>query len=347
MMARADRRWIFVIAGSLLAITLVRVIVQDSRLGLALLCILPIALAAYCYGGRGALVTAAAATLLFYFGSPDLEGSDLLVATLTRAGVFFGGGLFVAELLRRAREQATELDELRVLREALVPASVPETPGLEVATAYVAAEGQVAGDFFLVVPGPDGRVLVALGDAVGHGVAAARRAAYARAMLATLAGYEQDPARVLELANTALVETDPDGMNFITAVCALLHDGRVTWASAGHPAPWDLDTAEPLSVAEPQEPLGLSRGIHFEARTRTLAQSGGVLLYSDGLPEARNPYADRAGRRLLGEKAARAELLAHRGERPADVVRALSTAACNFAGGALADDLCLLAARRA
>ena len=351
-MPRSDRRWIAVIAAMLAAITAVRVVADDSRLGLALPSILPIILAAYCFGRRAAMITAAVATVLFAVSTRDLHGSELTVATLTRAIVFFGVGALVAELLRREAEQSRliaeqhgELEELRVLHEVLVPASVPETPGLEVAAEYVAAEGQVAGDFFLVVPGPDGRVLLAVGDAVGHGVGAARRAAYARAMLATFASYDHDPARLLELANTALVESDPTGMNFITAVCALVHDDRVTWASAGHPAPWYLDTGEPLATAPPLEPLGITRDIHYGARASNLPRAGGVLLFSDGLPEARHARAGD-GRRLLGEEVAREQLVAHRGEGPESVVRALRVTACDFAGGALADDLCLLAARR-
>ena len=352
MMPRTDRRWYLVIAGMLLAITAVRLLAADSRLGLALPSILPIILAAYCFGRRPAVITAAVATVLFATTTRDLDGVDLVMATVTRAAVFFGIAFLVSELLRRESEQSRviaeqhgELEELRVLREALVPASVPETPGLEVATAYVAAEGQAAGDFFLVMAGPDGRTLLAVGDAVGHGVAAARRAAYARAMLATFAAYDHDPARLLELANTALLESDPGGLNFITAVCALVHDDRVTWACAGHPAPWDLDTGEPLATDSPHEPLGVTRDLRYATRTATLTRAHGLLLFSDGLTEARHAGGGD-GRRLLGEGAAREQLLAHRGERPESVVQALRTTACEFAGGALADDLCLLAARR-
>ena len=352
MMPRTDRRWIAVIGGMLAVITAVRLLADDSRLGLALPSILPVILAAYCFGRRAAMVTAAVATVLFAVSTRDLEGGEMAVATLTRAIVFFGVGLLVAELLRREGEQSRliaeqhgELEELRVLREALVPATVPETPGLDVATAYVAAEGQAAGDFFLVVSGPHGRTLLAVGDAVGHGVAAARRAAYARAMLATFAAYDHDPARLLELANTALMESDPSGMNFITAVCALVHDDRVTWSSAGHPAPWDLDTGMPLATDPPHEPLGIARDLRYGARTANLPRDHGFLLFSDGLTEARHAGGSE-GRRLLGEGPAREQLLAHRGEPPASVVQALRATACDFAGGALADDLCLLAARR-
>lgn len=348
---RRDRRWILVIGGTLLAILAVRLVVErPSQLGLGLPAIVPIILAAYCFSFRGALAAAAAATLVFLLSAGEIPDDDLAVATAMRALAFFGTGLVVAELLRRAGEQATviadqrsELEELRVLREALTPAAVPETPGLDVATVFVAAEAQVAGDFYLVMPGEQG-TLLAVGDAVGHGVRAARRASYVRAMLATMAGSSQDPARLLELANTALVESDPGRLEFITVICALVSEDRVTWASAGHPPPWDLDSGEPLEGVPPFEPLGVVAGLAYASATAPLAHGGGVLLFSDGLTEARRPGV-RA--RLYGEGRARELLRRHRGRPPGEVVRALEESARGFAGGMLADDLCLLAARRA
>jgi serine phosphatase RsbU (regulator of sigma subunit) len=354
MMPRTDTRWWLVIAGALLAILIARLIADDpSGLGIGLLAIGPIILAAYCFAHRGALITATAAMAVFVTTASDLEGMDLAIGSAMRALVFFGTGLLVAELLRRAAEQGaliaeqtSELSELRVLREALTPSEVPATPHLDVATAYVAAEGQVAGDFFLVMPDADGRAFLAIGDAVGHGVAAARRAAYVRAVLATLATSAGDPGRLLELANTALMESGAGSADFVTAICALVDDGRLTWSSAGHPSPWDLDTGAALPAPPPFEPLGLAREQRYETVTAQLPRGAGVLLYSDGLPEARHQGGAAGGRRLFGEAAAREQLLAHRGARPADVVGALRRAACEFAGGSLADDLCLLAVRR-
>lgn len=354
MMVRTDKRWIVVIVGALLAILVLRLLVdRPSSLGIGLLGVGPIILAAYCFSFRGALAAAAAAIAIFVGTADDLSGTDLWIATGMRALVFFGTGMIVADLLRRAKEQGaliaeqtSELSELRVLREALTPDAVPPTPHLEVATAYVAAEGQVAGDFFLVMPGAEGRTLLAVGDAVGHGVGAARRASYVRAVLATLANSAGDPGRLLELANTALMESDPGSADFVTAICAIVDNGRVTWASAGHPSPWDLDTGAALPAPPPFEPLGLARHQAYETVTAQLPHGAGLLLYSDGLTEARHAGGPGQGRRLFGEAAAREELLAHRGEHTADVVGALKRAACTFAGGSLADDLCLLAARR-
>jgi serine phosphatase RsbU (regulator of sigma subunit) len=78
--------------------------------------------------------------------------------------------------------------------------------------------------------------------------------------------------------------------------------------------------------------------------TTALLPGGGVLLYTDGLPEAR---AAREVERhdLFGEDAARDALLALRGAPPADIVAGLRAAAVRHAEGRPADDLCLVAVR--
>lgn len=112
-----------------------------------------------------------------------------------------------------------------------------------------------------------------------------------------------------------LLEADPGGLDFGTAVCAAIDpSGRVTWASAGRPQPWDLDTGAELAGPPPREPLGVEADLAYASATVDLPVGGGMLLFSDGLTEARAARPDREGRRLFG---------------------------------GLADDLCLLAARRA
>ena len=79
--------------------------------------------------------------------------------------------------------------------------------------------GEPAASFFLVTRGAEGSTLVVVGDVVGHGLAAARRASFVRATIALFAEYAEDPMTILRLANTALAERDP-GTEFVTALCA-------------------------------------------------------------------------------------------------------------------------------
>lgn len=97
------------------------------------------------------------------------------------------------ELRAAVADRDRQIDELHAIREALVPVEVPERPALELASCYVPAEEGVAGDFYLVAPGPNDTTVLVVGDAMGKGLEAARRASFARAALATFASFTDDP----------------------------------------------------------------------------------------------------------------------------------------------------------
>ena len=324
--------------------------------------LVPIVLSAYWFELRGALATASACSAVFLadklLDRPDeLAGATLWLATLNRALVFFGVGVLVAFLLRReralalqVRDQERELAELESLRAALTPARVPDRPHLRIATSFTPAEGLVAGDFYLVVGGPDDSTTVVVGDVVGHGLEAARCAAFVRAALATYARFTSDPVLLLELADTALAEHGPDESRFVTVVCLTItappHQ-EVRWAAAGHDVPWLLDSAEPLAGGRVGAPLGLGMGpLVIEAGSADLPAGQGLLLFTDGLLEGRSAHRE-PGRPVVvfGEERARHILRGHRGEPPRAVLDALVGAVTAFAGGAPADDLCLVAVR--
>src|SRR3954471_1691633 len=244
-------------------------------IGISIYALLPIVLAVFWFGLPGGLLTGAGALGIFLVDqaltpAPDFTGSNLAWAIVNRGLLFFAVPLLVTVLLQRERRMAREIEEqrarlaeLEALRAALTPAVVPPTPGLDVATAFVPAEGDVAGDFFLVVAGPSGATTIVVGDVVGHGLAAARGAAFLRATMATFAHFTDDPAELLRLADTALRESTGDGASFVTAVCLTIGgtpDREVRWATAGHPAPWVLDTGDSLGTGAATRPLGVGLG---------------------------------------------------------------------------------------
>nr|WP_246323905.1 PP2C family protein-serine/threonine phosphatase [Petropleomorpha daqingensis] len=251
-------------------------------------------------------------------------------------------------MARQIEEQRAELAELEALRAALTPAVVPTTPGLDVATAFVPAEGEVAGDFFLVVGGPSGATTIVVGDVVGHGLAAARGAAFLRATMATFAHFTGDPGELLRLADTALRESTGDGASFVTAVCLTIGgtpEPEVRWATAGHPAPWVLDTGESLATGAATTPLGVGP-VEPAAPVSRAPLGSGVLVFTDGLTEGR-PVRRPPGTpvALFGEARAKQIVRDLAGAPAKDVVAGLVSAVTGFARGPLADDLCLVAVR--
>jgi serine phosphatase RsbU (regulator of sigma subunit) len=345
------------IFGLLFAIYAVRTFVDTPGLSLSFLAVFPIVLAAFALGRTPAVICAVVATALSVVipiinPSTHVSTSAQVFGAVGRGSVFVGLALVVSTMLERETrlrsqlaESEREASELQGLRAALTPPDFPALDGLTVATSYTPAEGMVAGDFFLVTPANGGSALVVVGDVIGHGLPAARRASFVRATIALFADHTNDPMTILRLANTAVSEREP-GTEFVTALCAVFAPDRstVTWASAGHPAPWDLDRGEPLAGPRNCPPLGIEPALHGEAVTTRLVPGSGVLLYTDGLPEARTAR-DVPRHVLFGEDAARDALLALRGASPADIVAGLRTAAVDHAEGMPADDLCLVAVR--
>src|SRR6202035_981580 len=124
---------------------------------------------------------------------------------------------------------------------SLLPATLPDVPGLELYAAYVpASEGlDVSGDFYDVFP-VQGGWAITVGDVCGKGQEAAAMTAAARHAIRVLAHWNPDPVDVLARVNEVMLAGDYED-RFVTAKLAYLRwDGgrlHVTLASAGHPGP--------------------------------------------------------------------------------------------------------------
>jgi len=359
-----DARRALIVVALLAGVFTLWVIAGDPAIGVGFLYLLPTVLGALWFGRLVGVAVGAAGAALFLVGAVFQPQDHLVSATLVRLAVFCSVGYAFAYLSRRAgiltgrlNVQQRELDELRALRTALVPPEVPDQPAVELATCFVPAQERVAGDFFVVNGGPRDATVVVVGDVVGKGLEAARLATFVRATLSAHAGYNDDPCQLLELANAALVERAGTSENFVTAACVVYRpaEASLSWALAGHPPPMLLDEGTRLNGISPGLPLGLADRVECDRGERRLAAGDGVLLFTDGLAEARRPFSDivAAGRArerpipaLFGDDRIAAVLAEHHGERPRDVLRALRTAAEHFtAGDGLADDLCMVAVR--
>ncbi len=138
-------------------------------------------------------------------------------------------------MLRKRLEVAEhELQDLRAIRDALTPPDLPQRPGLELAAAFLPASAErVSGDFYLVAEGPQDCTVLVVGDVVGHGLRAGRRAAFVRTSFVATAR----SCRLLSWANTALIERAGTSGDFVTAACVtyLPNEQLLRWAYAGHP----------------------------------------------------------------------------------------------------------------
>ncbi len=212
----------------------------------------------------------------------------------------------VAQLVRQQQQEAQERErieqELRVARliqQTLLPKTLPELPGYDVAAYYQPAR-EVGGDFYDVLELEDGRLGLVVGDVTDKGVPAALVMATTRTLLRAAAQRLFSPGEVLRRANDALVTDIPPNM-FITCLYAILdiESGRLGYANAGHDLPYRRRRAERSEGAEELRatgmPLGLMPGMGYEEKEIVLEKGESVLFYSDGLVEAHDPHREMFG----------------------------------------------------
>ncbi|MFF9687380.1 PP2C family protein-serine/threonine phosphatase [Streptomyces sp. NPDC014623] len=251
------------------------------------------------------------------------------------------------EARRQAEEDRERLQEaLAVLQQSLLPAALPPVPGMEAASHYhTASPDRLGGDFYDLFPLDGERWAFFLGDVCGKGPQAAAVTSLTRYTLRAAALHDPDPVAALTTLNTVLHERYASGdPRYCTAIFGILepHGDTVTveLASGGHPPALVLrqdGRADYLPT-----PGGLLVGIlptaRFTPARTTLAAGETLLLYTDGLTEAR--IGEK--RELFGDEALRdfAAGLPHSG--PQQVVTAL-TGLLNGFGDGLDDDTALLA----
>jgi CheY-like chemotaxis protein/anti-sigma regulatory factor (Ser/Thr protein kinase) len=235
------------------------------------------------------------------------------------------------DLLHREQESA------KLLQAALLPKVLPEAPGLELAARYLPAEIGVGGDWYDASIQSDGRLLLAIGDVAGHGLAAATTMNEIRIASRAFSQNESSPSRILQKLNSFSRSTRRGDL--VTALIVLLDPvtGEATLASAGHLPPLvahdghahfvDVRVTPPLgvSIAQPQE------------TTVVLEPGATLMLYTDGLVERRRGSID-------DQLAQLAELLRAGGQSAADIVD--DVVARMLPTGPPSDDVAVIAVMR-
>ncbi len=206
----------------------------------------------------------------------------------------------VAQALVRARVHADEHALAAVLQRAIIPTTAAVIPGLEIAASYRQAgtTQQIGGDWYDALALPGKRAYLAVGDVVGHGLAAAEDMTQLRNAGRTLAIVGHQPASILEeLARVTDVATSG---KFATVAAAIIEPdvSLVTYATAGHP-PILIRRAKTgtVEIPPPAEGPALCLPGGLDMRRYTQGQTGFdvgdiMLMYTDGLIERRGEDLD-------------------------------------------------------
>ena len=237
----------------------------------------------------------------------------------------------------------SDLEVARDIQLAMLPRGVSDLGGSR-ACGLTRPANTVGGDFYDILPLPDGRVIITVGDVTGKGSPAALLMALLLAMLRTLVDEGLESAKLLARLNVQVVRHSP-GSRFITLFYALYdpRTGQIEYVNAGHLPPLihrkdgSFERLTGGNIA-----LGMFDGSTYESHHAELHPGDAIVLYSDGITEAENT----AGREF-DEAGLTATITAAATHEPEHLGRAVLAAVDEHAGDArLGDDLTVLVLSR-
>lgn len=242
-------------------------------------------------------------------------GDRRFTAAQTSVVQTFGDFLAIQVVNARFHEErlrnilvAQELEIAKKIQRSLLPARLPQWPGLLLWGSCESAS-EVGGDFYDVIPLSGNDLLVVVGDAMGKGLPAAMFALILRSLVRALQDQGVQPARLLRRANELLYEELSRMEMFITAQLAYVDvdASAIVVANAGHcPLLHCPGDGQPVAAMSPEGmPLGVLAKADFEEETLKLKPGGRVLMYTDGVTETVRPGGEFFGQTRLAEWLAR------------------------------------------
>jgi sigma-B regulation protein RsbU (phosphoserine phosphatase) len=192
-----------------------------------------------------------------------------------------------------------DLEVAREIQQAMLPDGMWSSAGVE-AFGLTRPANTVGGDFYDILPQPDGRVIVALGDVAGKASPAALLMALLLAMMRTLVDEGLTIAALVKRLNTQIGKHAPPS-RFITLFVASYdpRTGTLEFVNAGQTPPLlrrQNGSIERLTTGGIA--LGMFEGAHYDAGRAHLEPGDALVMYSDGITEAEDPTGapfDEAG----------------------------------------------------
>ena len=246
--------------------------------------------------GVGALAAAITAGTALLHGSFDERAWVRLIGMVLAAAASI-----VVSIVRHGQNQRyAELAKLAtVAQEAVLSPIGPQVGQLTIAGRYVSASAaaDIGGDLYEALDTPFG-VRMIIGDVRGKGIDAVRLASIVLGAYRHVAYERGDLRSIVADLNKAVARSVGDE-DFVTAALVEERGGTLTVVNCGHPAPLLLRRGRviPLEPAKPAPPLGLDPMV--QTRVEHLEPGDRLLLYTDGLAEARRageffPTVERA-----------------------------------------------------
>ncbi|MHB1323236.1 MAG: SpoIIE family protein phosphatase [Coriobacteriia bacterium] len=251
-------------------------------------------------------------------------------------------GTQAALAIDNAEMFSREHETVRVLQESILPTRLADIEGIESGSIYVAGggEAEIGGDYYDLYPAPDGRVVLAIGDVCGKGVNAATKTSMIRYAIRGMVIAGLAPDRIMGELNTMLLEGEDPSSSIVTLWLGLFDTttGMLTYADGGHPPALLLRPDRTIDrLGTTGALLGGIAGAEWGERTLEVPRSSLLMLYTDGVTEARR------ANRLFGEGRVRRALRS--GGTASQVAERLLAHVQRHCRGDIRDDAAILAVR--
>jgi PAS domain S-box-containing protein len=195
-----------------------------------------------------------------------------------------------------ARLYARELNIVETLQRSLRPERLPQVPGLRIAAKYMPGGpgADVGGDWYDAIPLDGGRLGMAMGDVVGHGIGAAALMGQLRNALRAYAVDGHSPREVVSRLDKLVQDLEAGRMATLIYLVIEPDLGSIRFASAGHLPPLIMGPNGDARFLEGGRslPLGVMPGLEYAEATADIEAGSTLVLYTDGLVEERGASID-------------------------------------------------------
>ena len=236
------------------------------------------------------------------------------------------------------RQEKEELEDARAVGEALLPQSIPEIPGIEIATTTQPMR-TLSGDYFDLLSLGENKLSIAIADVTGKGVPAALLMSNVQASVRALAEESLDPGELTRKLNRSVCRNTTPGKFVTFCYCAVdMGTRKVAYTNAGHCAPILVRANGAIERLEAGGAvLGVFPEWPYEQGEVSLAPGDRLLLFTDGISEASNARDEEFGEERLAQLAS-----ALRDRNAHELKNRILQAVSSFTGGRVHDDATLV-----
>jgi sigma-B regulation protein RsbU (phosphoserine phosphatase) len=225
------------------------------------------------------------------------DDAQILTAVAVPAALAYEGARLLQSYIEKQKQDSEMLIASNV-QLALLPESMPDVDGYSFFAMYESAQA-VGGDYYDVVPLPNGKIAVAFGDVAGKGVPASLIMSRLSTVVRSVTEFLDDAGQAIEKINGHMCARAVEG-RFVTFVLIIIDPVKHTmsFVNAGHMSPI---IRKPDGTLEefPDEicgvPLGVVDGYPYDVVTRDIHPGETFVIYTDGVSEAMNAAGDLYG----------------------------------------------------